>query len=234
VPAPFTKTSKRTFYDTLSIELDCIDDSARIFYSVNDADFVEYSAPIVLDETSTLRFYSSRENFVDSKPAEAKYIRISDDRKIKLYSEYSRMYHAGGYEALVDHLRGGCDFRTGEWQGYQGQDFMAVVDLCGEKEIKSIETGFIQDLRSWILFPKYVEYYVSSDGVNFKKIANLTHNVADNDYNQQIYNFKCEPQNCKARYVKVFAKYYGTLPEWHLGAGGETFLFLDEIDVVEK
>ena len=234
VPAPYTLTNKRTFYDSLTIALDCIDDSATIFYSVNSGDFVEYSEPITIDTTSVLSFYSSRSDYVSSKPVVARYIRIADDRRIKLNCQYSRMYHAGGNEALVDRLRGGCDFRTGEWQGYQGQDFEAVVDLCAEKEIKSIETGFIQDVRSWIVFPKYVEYYTSNDGVNFKMVATLKHNVADNDYRQQIYNFRCEPINCKARYVKVFAKYYGILPEWHLGAGGETFLFLDEIDVVEK
>jgi hypothetical protein len=32
----------------------------------------------------------------------------------------------------VDGLRGGHDFRTGEWQGYQGQDVNATVDL-GER-----------------------------------------------------------------------------------------------------
>lgn len=234
VPAPFTLTNKRTFYDSLTVELDCIDDSATIFYSLNGDKFEEYVEPIKIDTTSELSFYSTRPDYVSSKTVSARYIRIADDRRIKLNCQYSRMYHAGGNEALVDRLRGGCDFRTGEWQGYQGQDFEAVVDLCGEKEIKSIETGFIQDVRSWIVFPKYVEYYTSNDGINFKKIATIKHNVADNDYHQQIYNFRSEPTNCKARYVKVFAKYYGTLPEWHLGAGGETFLFLDEIDVVEK
>ena len=35
----------------------------------------------------------------------------------------------------------------------------------------------------------------------------------------------------KARYIKVFAKNFGTIPEWHLGAGGEGFIFIDEIDI---
>ncbi len=234
VPVPYSKTAKRTFYDTLTIELDCIDDSAKILYSFDNEKFEEYVAPIVIDTTTEITFYSERAGFEPSKKSSARYIKIADDRHIQLFSKYSRMYHAGGDEALVDRLRGGCDFRTGEWQGYQAQDFEAIVDLCEERDIKSIETGFIQDLRSWIVMPKYVEYYSSLDGKNFKKIATLEHNVADNDYHQQIFNFRYEPANCKARYIKVFAKYYGTLPEWHLGAGGETFLFIDEIDVVEK
>jgi hypothetical protein len=34
-----------------------------------------------------------------------------------------------------------------------------------------------------------------------------------------------------ARYVKVKAKNFGKLPRWHLGAGGEAFIFIDEITV---
>lgn len=234
VPAPYALTSARTFHDSLKVELACSDDSARIYYSIGDSEPKLYSEPIMLKETTTLNFYSERDGYVSSKPVSAKYILISADRRIKLISKYNKMYSAGGDDALVDCLRGGNDFRTGEWQGYHGQDFEAIVDLCGEKDIKSIETGFIQDVGSWIMFPKYVEYYISNDGVNFKKIATLNHNVADNDYRQQIYNFRCELVNCKARYVKVFAKYYGKLPEWHWGAGGESHLFVDEIEIAEK
>ncbi|MBO4543488.1 MAG: discoidin domain-containing protein, partial [Bacteroidales bacterium] len=144
------------------------------------------------------------------------------------------MYSAGGDEALIDRLRGGSDFRTGEWQGYQGQDFVAVVDLLTPRNITAIETGFIQDTRSWIILPKYVDFYVSTDNIHFKKVAHLTHSIADNDYKSQIYHFEQQLDNCQAQYVKVYAKYYGPLPKWHLGYGGESYLFVDEIDVKTK
>ena len=234
VPAPYAKTGVRTFHDSLKVELACIDDNAKIYYSINNGEEKLYSEPLTISETSTLTFHSECEGYEPSKPVEAKYIKIDRDRRIKLLSKYTPAYSAGGNDALVDHLRGGNDFRTGEWQGYYAQDFEAVVDMVDVADIKSIETGFIQDVGSWILLPKYVEFYTSTDGVNFKKIATVNHNVADNDYRQQIYNFRCEPANCRARYVKVFAKYYGKLPEWHIGAGGDTHLFVDEIEIVEK
>jgi hypothetical protein len=34
-----------------------------------------------------------------------------------------------------------------------------------------------------------------------------------------------------ARYVKVRAKNFGKLPDWHMGAEGEAFIFVDEITV---
>jgi hypothetical protein len=35
----------------------------------------------------------------------------------------------------------------------------------------------------------------------------------------------------KAVSIKIVAKNIKTVPEWHLGAGGKTWLFLDEIVV---
>jgi hypothetical protein len=34
-----------------------------------------------------------------------------------------------------------------------------------------------------------------------------------------------------AKYVKIKAIQYGKLPAWHEGAGGDTHLFTDEIDI---
>jgi len=31
--------------------------------------------------------------------------------------------------------------------------------------------------------------------------------------------------------VKVIATNYGTIPDWHLGAGGQAWIFVDEIRV---
>ncbi|HOI86312.1 MAG TPA: hypothetical protein PLV51_00475 [Lentimicrobium sp.] len=37
--------------------------------------------------------------------------------------------------------------------------------------------------------------------------------------------------NASARYIKVRAKTFGTIPPWHLGAGGQAYIFVDEIMV---
>jgi hypothetical protein len=35
----------------------------------------------------------------------------------------------------------------------------------------------------------------------------------------------------KARFIKMRASQFGVLPEWHPGAGGETFIFVDELQI---
>ena len=56
--------------------------------------------------------------------------------------------------------------------------------------------------------------------------------VQANDYEVQLkkFDFKFEKPT-KARYVKVVAKNFGKLPDWHLGAGGDAFIFIDEIEI---
>ena len=48
---------------------------------------------------------------------------------INIKSKYNPQYHAGGPEGLLDGILGTENWRKGDWQGYQSQDFEAVVDL---------------------------------------------------------------------------------------------------------
>jgi len=64
---------------------------------------------------------------------------------------------------LIDYLKGSNNFKTGFWQGYQGQDVEAIVDLGKTENISNISTGFLQDIRSWIWYPEKVDYYTSTD-----------------------------------------------------------------------
>jgi hypothetical protein len=77
-----------------------------------------------------------------------------------------------------------------------------------------------------------VEFYSSVDGVNFTPLARQVNPVPANDYEVQLKKFEYKFEKpTKARYVKVIARNFGKLPEWHLGAGGDAFIFIDEIEI---
>ena len=42
-----------------------------------------------------------------------------DSKKIKILSKYANQYAAAGNKTLIDQLRGGNIYRTGNWQGYR-------------------------------------------------------------------------------------------------------------------
>jgi predicted alpha-1,2-mannosidase len=234
-PAPYVNQASKTFHDSIWVNINCSDKNADIFYNLNDEsdkqDFKSFNDSILITETTELYAYAISTKKYPSNIVKSEFLKIEGNRKINLFSKFSSMYTAGGPDALIDMLRGNNDFRNGHWQGYRAQDFEAIIDLGELKTIKSIETGFIQDVRSWILMPKFVEYYYSKDGIKFTKAIKIENDIPDTETKSVIKNFTYSAETIKARYVKVFAPYYGKLPEWHLGAGYESWLFLDEIKI---
>ena len=80
--------------------------------------------------------------------------------------------------------------------------------------------------------PTKVDYYVSEDNVNFTYFGSVTNTLDPKIEENQIQNFTfSETKGKKARYVRVIAKNFGKLPDWHQGAGGDAFIFVDEITI---
>lgn len=154
-------------------------------------------------------------------------------KKVKLTYPYSEKYSAGGVEALTDGLRGSDSFRGGDksWQGYQGTDFEAVVDLGDISNVNNISVGFFQASSSWVVYPMYIEFYLSDNGIDFVSAGKveIPSSLKNPDWLQK--DFSVALQNSSARFVKIFAKNYDALPKWHPEAGGKPWLMVDEIIV---
>jgi predicted alpha-1,2-mannosidase len=230
VPVPFINAEKKTFSDKIEIEIgsNCAD--CKLKYQINEGEWMIYTKPIILTESSNIKAIAINSNEKKSKPAVADFIKIKAGRSITLNSKYANQYAAEGKNALIDYLKGSNNFKTGFWQGYQGQDVEAIVDLGKIENVTKISTGFLQDIRSWIWFPEWVEYYASADGQNFKKLKTIKNDFSIKKEGSFITQFEFKT-NLKTRYIKMIAKNFGDCPDWHLGAGGKTWIFVDEISI---
>ena len=235
---PYFETSSNSFSDSLLVSLKSIDANSQIFYrkfSSNDFNvlkgpaFEVYKAPFYIYDSKKIEAYSIT-NDVKSKNVLSSYAKKDGNRKIKLASTYSNQYNAGGDGALIDGLHGPNSYPTGFWQGFQGQDFEAVVDLGIIKQISNVSIGSIQEVKSWIWFPKDVEFFVSKDGENYTSIGFLNNDFSVNEYGSFIKDFEVVLDHpITTKYIKVKATNFGKCPDWHLGYGGDTWLFFDEI-----
>ncbi len=233
-PTPYTSSSLYSFRDSIFIELKCPDNNADIYFTLSTDSTkhnIKYTKPILINKSTKLTAYAKSSGKQQSKIIEAKYFLIPDKRTIDIKSVYSQQYSAGGKEALIDFVKGSNWFRNGLWQGYQGQDFEAVIDLLKIKDIEKLNARFLQDVRSWIFFPKKVSFYASKDGANYLKIKDVPSIMSDTCTDVKIQEFCITPKNIKARYIKVVAEYYGQLPKWHISAGNDSWLFIDEIEI---
>lgn len=156
--------------------------------------------------------------------------RIAHDFEVVSLTPFSAQYAAGGDQALVDGIVGASNFKTGDWQGTFGEDVEAVVDLGEVQGIRSLSLGALRDIRPWIFFPKSVIFSISKDGKNWEEIAVVGHEEDDRDESAAVLRFTWRGR-AAARFVKAQAKSFGSLPDWHLGAGNPTWLFLDELQI---
>ena len=132
---------------------------------------------------------------------------------------------------MIDGIFGAENWRKGDWQGYQSQDFECVIDRQAGMSLNSISANFLQDQRSWILMPEKVEFYVSDDNISFELIATVNNETDPKIDKNIIRSFESNKRMTSARYIKVIAKNFGKLPEWHQGFGGDAFIFIDEIEI---
>ena len=212
------------FKDSLTVALE---GPGKLFYTVAGGPARRYEGPFTLMEACELTAWAE-ENGRKSFITRSRVRQVKKDCLIQLLAQYSRQYTAGGDEGLIDGTRGSTNWRTGGWQGYQGTDFEAVLDLMEVRNLDTLGVGFLQDARSWIWMPRYVEFSGSLDGKYYTPLGRLESPVAERDETIQIWNAEL-PVKFQARYIKVHAAPIGIIPSWHPGAGAPAFIFVDEV-----
>ena len=233
VTPPFIASGDIAFKENTLIELESIDAEATIYYRLDQGEFQTYNNPFTISENAVLETYA-KVGAVESAVLRTAFYKVDPNRSIRLESQFANQYNAGGNDALIDGIRGSEDFRTGAWQGYQDQDVIAIVDLGSIKPIDSIKVSFLQDQRSWIFLPTEVECYVSTNPQQFyKNLPTVSFNAGQKDENSKIETASFDMSGYSARYIKIVAKNFGDLPEWHLGApyNGKAWIFVDEIEI---
>ncbi|HLG03278.1 MAG TPA: GH92 family glycosyl hydrolase, partial [Bacteroidia bacterium] len=227
----------KSFEDELKIELITNVSDPVISYRLNDGSPQQYSGPFLIRENTKLEAWASNDpdkfeiSYGMSGISYAEFIKAPGWKVISITHPYAAQYSAGGKNALVDGIRGGLNFRSGEWQGYEKNDMEVVIDLGSRKQITGVSCGFLQDPGVWIWLPEEVVFYASEDGKKFTR-----YDLYKNTTNEKINS----TENCasgklqKARYIKLVAKNRGTCPAWHPGNGKPCWLFADEIIIETK
>ena len=231
VIVPTINAQSDTFFDSLMVSMNHPVEGAVIRYTMDGSDPQEsglvYEKPICIKENTTVRAIAEQLGRW-SNEIDATYYLIDARHSVKLENPYNDQYSAGGLKALIDHQRGGENFRTGSWQGYYGVDLIATVDLGQSKKINRLAGSFLQEIYSWIWMPTEVEYFVSDDGKKFRSVGKVKNSVPTDADGAFVQEMEVRPRT-NARYVKMVAKTIGTCPEGHVGAGQKAWIFCDEL-----
>jgi predicted alpha-1,2-mannosidase len=224
--------SEEVFKDSVLISLESLSDSYDLYIS-SSPDFPSenarlYQGPFYEKESKTLYGFSFHPETQWSLPVPKAISKLPRSLDVTITSPVSPNYTARGSVALVDGMRGTTNWRVGRWVGFQGNDMEVVLDFGPNNHVSTLELSFLQDIKSWIWFPTQIQAWGSKDGDNFVLLNSIHTMESIEDYKIAIKEWTL-PLGGPYRHVKIMAKQLGTIPEWHLGAGYPSYIFIDEI-----
>jgi len=151
-------------------------------------------------------------------------------KKITFKTPCSPKYAANGTGSLLDGVCGTENYFV-LWQGWNGEDVDAVIDMDSVQDLRSVEIHALAVPLSWIFPPESMSIFLSDDGTDFWETGTISNPTAREKPEKAILSYRTEfekPQ--RARYIRVVVKNIGKLPPWR-GVDGDAWLFLDEIIV---
>jgi predicted alpha-1,2-mannosidase len=219
VPVPVLTAESKTFRNVLSVSLQSSQNQTKVYYTTDGSEptpkSTRFVRPFRIDRDTTVKAVAIDRSGRRSAVVTGTFHRIPHDWKLTLSTRYSSQYPAGGDNSLIDGLRGTTNWSGGAWQGYWENDLEAVVDLGKMQRLTKVGAGFLQDIGSWIWFPRRVEVELSKDGKTFTPAASITLTTRDTTIKDFVQTIA--PQ--EARYVRLRA----------VNSGKNTWIFADEI-----
>jgi len=154
---------------------------------------------------------------------------IAFRKKVTADPAPSPNYSNGDLSYLTNGVRGASDYKV-HWLGWEGKDVNLVLDLEKPVTASTIEMSSLYDPKSWILHPAAVSCLVSENGTDFTPIGKIeVSGDQEKEEVTRVYNFKAPAK--PFRYVKFEVKGTLHLFDWHPSAGGNSWVFIDEIVV---
>lgn len=220
------------FRDSAVVKVSTQSVNDKIFYSLNGEEYIPYEKYLSLKNTGNVKAYVVRGKDTSALAVGNLNKMKHPEWKVNYNYKYNPQYNGGGDEALHDGIYGDANWRKGFWQGFQGKDVEITVDLGKERNVGSFGVSVLQDTRSWIIFPKNVEFKSSLDGKTYKPAAEVVNTKPADSMEPQTQKLIVAPfLPTKARYIKIILRQYGKLPDWHPGKGGDSYIFIDEIEL---
>ena len=217
--------------------------SPIVFYTLNgatpDKNATLYTGPITVRTDATIRAVAyDTATGLYSPVVSQTLTHFVADKRLTYITRPDPQYTENGEEGLIDRLHGTENYRIGGWQGWTG-DMEVIVDLLEPRAVTSVGVECLENMRSWIFFPQQIEISTSLDGQQYTARWVIRTDrekefpdVRERQGESVIHNYEAfATEAFNARYVRIKAVNYGTMPAWHVSAGEQAWLFADEVEV---
>lgn len=222
---------ERSFEQDLSVRLSCDTKGATIYYTLDGSTptlkSTRYASPVTLSHSAVINAAAAVDAELSAELATAQFTQCIKVSSASFENPPSQKYPGAGALTGIDGKRGSIDFQDKRWLGFNGDDVVVTLDLGETKTVHEVSIGFLQQQGSWIFLPKAVKIAVSTDGENWKLLADVDNPVVQSE-RVFVKDFSCQVRGVRAKFIKIAATNLKTCPTWHPGAGDKAWLFVDE------
>ncbi|MEA1875511.1 MAG: alpha-L-fucosidase [Bacteroidota bacterium] len=192
-----------------------------------------YLAPTRIDSSVTIWVRAIEDGKFPSEIITVRFVKSSKFKRTGGSSKPHSRYPGQGIDGFLsfgDGLRGDINnIQDGAWLGFEGENMEVGLELDEIKSLSRIEAGFLQNIGSWIFLPEKIEFFAGTDPKSLKKVGELKHKTSPDEMGKKVIDMGIDLNSIDAKYIKIIAHSIKTCPDWHQGAGGEAWIFCDEI-----
>jgi hexosaminidase len=194
----------------------------------NDGKAIPYTAPVAIEQSGTYAGMLLSKGAVISTTRQEFVVNKATGKEVKLTAEPAKNWPGnGGAFGLVNGAASDKGISSSEWLGWQGKNMELVIDLGTAQPLTNVQCHLLEQKGSWIYLPASVEAMVSADGNSFTSFGKTSNYTATS---MGMYNALING-SATARYIKIIANSFGTIPDGQAGSGNQAWLFADEVQV---
>jgi hypothetical protein len=194
--------------------------------------WLEYGKPVKLYHGDSI--YAS--TFINNKPTVISSYQKpiikhkGNNSEVSISTPPNIKYSSNGSRSLTDgFISKNESFMNNEWLGFQGDDLECILKFDKKQTINTFKFRTLENIRSWIFLPKSIKIYTSNNGKYYEEIFAKKEMFTMNFDESSVKEFEINLDKIETTYLKIKLENYGKLPEWHDGAGNDSWLFVDEL-----
>lgn len=235
LPLPGIRTETNLFNDSIVVEMTSFFKDAELHYTLDGSDpgiqSPRYHQPLVLKEGADIRLIAFKDGWESSDTASLQVRKAGlKIKEVILPKDPAKRYQADGPGTLAD-LNLGSDPGDGKWLAYQGEDFVASLQLEASRPVSKVRINTIQNHGLWVFYPKAIEVEISGDGKTFQPVAKTNYGSPRKNDKGTTKLIEVSFPPAQAGYVRIILRNIGKNPSWHPQRGKPSWIFCDEMMV---
>ncbi|HTF16736.1 MAG TPA: chitobiase/beta-hexosaminidase C-terminal domain-containing protein [Chryseolinea sp.] len=232
--APVIKIDSPFFHSRASIEVKLSRGKVKYYYTLDGteptANSTLYTESFHVRQSTEFKIRATMKGWKDSKVAVFPLMKLGiiPDRVI-LETKPDPKYSGRLDSTLVDGRAGSLNRGDKEYLGFTNRDPQVLFELARPKEISQLTLSFLEDVKSGVMAPDYVEVWGGKDKNNLTKLARIESILPQHERPAAKCIIKLNFPAQAVQFVRLKAKNAKTLPT--LQNTTEPSIFIDEISL---